>query len=258
MKSLDRRGRDGERWIRRDRGARRPGGRRSVAPCPAGSPRPMARCGPRPGAGPHRPRTAGRLHAGREPSQQAIAREHAMSLSRCEQSRLRRIEASLCRPDPKLAGMLGVFGGLLPGQRMPAREQAVPARPDPAGGCLARGGCRRSRRGPPPACRDPRPGRDRAGGRARPSASETGAARRSRETSGRPDLAGWGRPPVSTVTAGGDTGPGTSAGVADLAASAARLCGLPGREIVALRRAPPWFTMSASRCRRRSWTSPGS
>ena len=45
-----------------------------------------------------------------------------MSLSHCEQSRLRCIEASLCRSDPKLAGMLGIFGRLCAGQRMPARE----------------------------------------------------------------------------------------------------------------------------------------
>jgi hypothetical protein len=47
-----------------------------------------------------------------------------MSLSHHEQSRLRRMEASLCRSDPKLAGMLGIFGRLRAGQRMPAREQA--------------------------------------------------------------------------------------------------------------------------------------
>ena len=47
-----------------------------------------------------------------------------MSLSHYEQSRLCRIEASLCRSDPKLAGMLGMFGRLCTGQRMPAWEQA--------------------------------------------------------------------------------------------------------------------------------------
>ena len=51
-----------------------------------------------------------------------------MILSNYEQSRLCRIEASLRRSDPKLAGMLGMFGRLCPGQRMPAWEQA-PSRP---------------------------------------------------------------------------------------------------------------------------------
>ena len=44
-----------------------------------------------------------------------------MSLSHYEQNRLSRIEASLCRSDPKLADM---FGRLCVGQRMPAWEQA--------------------------------------------------------------------------------------------------------------------------------------
>jgi Protein of unknown function (DUF3040) len=52
-----------------------------------------------------------------------------MILSNYEQSRLCRIEASLRRSDPKLAGMLGMFGRLCPGQRMPAWEQA-PSRLD--------------------------------------------------------------------------------------------------------------------------------
>ena len=47
-----------------------------------------------------------------------------MTLSHSEQSRLSRIEASLRRSDPKLAGMLGMFGRLCAGQRMPAWEQA--------------------------------------------------------------------------------------------------------------------------------------
>jgi hypothetical protein len=130
MKSPDRSGRDGDRRIGRDRARGGQQGRRRLAASPAGSPPAQ---GP-PGAGPGRgartgPRTGGRLHAGPAPSPQATAREHAISLSRCEQSRLRRIQASLCRSDPKLAGMLGVFGRLCAGQRMPAWEQA-PSRLD--------------------------------------------------------------------------------------------------------------------------------
>jgi len=47
-----------------------------------------------------------------------------MSLSRYQHSQLRRIEASLRRSDPKLAGMLGTFGRRCAGQRMPTWEQA--------------------------------------------------------------------------------------------------------------------------------------
>jgi hypothetical protein len=52
-----------------------------------------------------------------------------MSLSHYQHSQLRRIEASLRRSDPQLAGMLGMFGRLCPGQRMPTGEQA-PSRLD--------------------------------------------------------------------------------------------------------------------------------
>jgi hypothetical protein len=180
MKSPDRRGpmlTEGSGGIGRD-GQQ---GRRNVAASPAGSP---------PAEGPVRapaegrartgPRTADRLHAGREPSQQATAREHAMSLSRCEQSRFRRIEASLRRSDPKLADMPGVFGRLCAGQHMPTWEQAPSCRPDPAAALLAAA----------TAVARLLLATARAlaaiayGGRARPSAPETGRLDRSRETGG--------------------------------------------------------------------------
>ncbi len=47
-----------------------------------------------------------------------------MSLSHYEQSRLCRIEASLCRSDPKLAGMLGMFGRLCAGARVTCKTTA--------------------------------------------------------------------------------------------------------------------------------------
>ena len=47
-----------------------------------------------------------------------------MSLSHYQRSQRRRIEASLRRSDPKLAGMLGTFGRRCAGQRMPTWEQA--------------------------------------------------------------------------------------------------------------------------------------
>ena len=125
-----------------------------------------------------------------------------MSLSHYQRSQRRRIEASLRRSDPKLASMLGMFGRPGAGQRMPAWEQA-PSRPGrirQAAALLAKNGYRHScrhpppaRRGPPAARRGPRPGRP---GRARRPCPAVGARdrrrRRSQETGGRPDLAGWG------------------------------------------------------------------
>lgn len=171
MKSPDRSGRDGDRRIGRDRARGGQQGRRRLAASPAGSPRPRARCRP-PGRGARTgPRTGGRLHAGPAPSPQATAREHAISLSRCEQSRLRRIQASLCRSDPKLAGMLGVFGRLCAGRRMPAWEQA-PSRLDRIRQAAALLAAARALAA------------IAHGGRARPPAPETGRLRRSRETGG--------------------------------------------------------------------------
>ena len=125
-----------------------------------------------------------------------------MSLSHYQRSQRRRIEASLRRSDPKLASMLGMFGRPGAGQRMPDGEQAaLPARPDPAAGALlaktatviAAAVCLL------PAAARLLPAAARAlaapvvpGGRARPWAPETGRRRRSQETGGRPDLAGWG------------------------------------------------------------------
>ena len=121
-----------------------------------------------------------------------------MSLSHYQHSQRRRIEASLRRSDPKLASMLGMFGPAR-ASACPPGSKRPPARPDPAGGCLAReDGYRHSCRHPPPARRGgQQAGRALAapvvpGGRARPWAPETGRRRRSQETGGRPDLAGWG------------------------------------------------------------------
>jgi len=55
--------------------------------------------------------------------------EHVMSLSHHQQYQLRLIEAGLLSSDPRLAGVLGVFGRLCAGQGMPAWEQ-VPSRKD--------------------------------------------------------------------------------------------------------------------------------
>jgi hypothetical protein len=49
-----------------------------------------------------------------------------MSLKRHQEHELRVIEAGLCRSDPQLDGMFGMFGQLYPDQDMPAGEQ-VPA-----------------------------------------------------------------------------------------------------------------------------------
>jgi len=102
-----------------------------------------------------------------------------MSLSHYEQSRLSRIEASLCRSDPKLAGMLGMFGRLCAGQRMPVWEQA-PSRLDQIRQAAALLAAARALAAIV------------QGGRARPRAPKTGRPGRSRKTGGRPDLAGWG------------------------------------------------------------------
>jgi hypothetical protein len=48
-----------------------------------------------------------------------------MSLNHRERHQLYRMEARLLRSDPKLAGMLAVFGRLSAGQRMPAWEQVA-------------------------------------------------------------------------------------------------------------------------------------
>jgi hypothetical protein len=48
-----------------------------------------------------------------------------MSLSHYEQGRLCRIEASLCRSDPKLAGMLGMFGRLCAGAWVTVQDHRV-------------------------------------------------------------------------------------------------------------------------------------
>jgi len=118
-----------------------------------------------------------------------------MSLSRYQHSQRRRIEASLRRSDPKLASMLGMFGRPGAGQRMPAWEQA-PSRPGrirQAAALLAKTATVIA------AAIRLLPAAARAlaapvapGGRARPWAPETGRRRRSQETGGRPDLAGWG------------------------------------------------------------------
>jgi hypothetical protein len=50
-----------------------------------------------------------------------------MSLNRHQEHELRVIEAGLCRSDPHLGGMFGMFGLLYPDQDMPAGEQ-VPTR----------------------------------------------------------------------------------------------------------------------------------
>src|SRR5262249_60213898 len=88
---------------------------------------PAARLGAGPGpAGPcTRPRAARRL---RIPIP-ADPMEHVMSLSHHQQYQLRLIEAGLLSSDPRLAGVLGVFGRLCAGQGMPAWEQ-VPSRKD--------------------------------------------------------------------------------------------------------------------------------
>jgi hypothetical protein len=52
-----------------------------------------------------------------------------MSLSHHQQYQLRLIEAGLLSSDPRLAGVLGVFGRLCADQGMPAWEQ-VPSRKD--------------------------------------------------------------------------------------------------------------------------------
>ena len=46
-----------------------------------------------------------------------------MSLNRHQEHELRVIEAGLCRSDPHLGGMFGMFGLLYPDQDMPAGEQ---------------------------------------------------------------------------------------------------------------------------------------
>lgn len=46
-----------------------------------------------------------------------------MSLNRHQEHELRVIEAGLCRSDPHLDGMFGMFGQLYPNQDMPAGEQ---------------------------------------------------------------------------------------------------------------------------------------
>jgi hypothetical protein len=56
-----------------------------------------------------------------------------MSLSHYRHSQFRRIEASLRRSDPQLAGMLGMFGRLCADQRMPTRSKRPPGSTDPAG-----------------------------------------------------------------------------------------------------------------------------
>jgi len=132
-----------------------------------------------------------------------------MSLSRYQHSQRRRIEASLRRSDPKLASMLGMFGRPGAGQRMPAWEQA-PSRPGrirQAAALLAKTATviaaairllpAAARLLPAAARLLPAAARALAapvvpGGRARPWAPETGRRRRSQETGGRPDLAGWG------------------------------------------------------------------
>ena len=113
-----------------------------------------------------------------------------MTLSHSEQSRLSRIEASLRRSDPKLAGMLGMFGRLCAGQRMPAWEQA-PSRLGQirqaaallAAAAVAARLLLAAARALAAIVH---------GGRARPPAPKTGRPGRSRERGGRPDLAGWG------------------------------------------------------------------
>jgi hypothetical protein len=52
-----------------------------------------------------------------------------MSLNRHQEHKLRIIEAGLCRSDPHLGEMFGMFGRLYPDQDMPAEEQ-VPASQD--------------------------------------------------------------------------------------------------------------------------------
>jgi hypothetical protein len=109
---------------------------------------------------------------------------------------------SLRRSDPKLASMLGMFGRPGAGQRMPAWEQA-PSRPGrirQAAALLAKTAtviAAAIRLLPAAARLLPAAARALAapvvpGGRARPWAPETGRRRRSQETGGRPDLAGWG------------------------------------------------------------------
>jgi hypothetical protein len=46
-----------------------------------------------------------------------------MSLNRHQEHELRIIKAGLCRSDPHLGGMFGMFGRLYPDQDMPADEQ---------------------------------------------------------------------------------------------------------------------------------------
>ena len=110
-----------------------------------------------------------------------------MSLSHYEQNRLSRIEASLCRSDPKLADM---FGRLCVGQRMPAWEQAQ-SRLDQirqaaallAAAAVAARLLLAAARALAAIVH---------GGRAWPPAPKTGRPGRSRKTGGRPDLAGLG------------------------------------------------------------------
>jgi Protein of unknown function (DUF3040) len=52
-----------------------------------------------------------------------------MSLNRRQRHQLHRIEARMLRSDPRLVEMLGVFGRLSAGQRMPSWEH-VATRPD--------------------------------------------------------------------------------------------------------------------------------
>ena len=116
-----------------------------------------------------------------------------MTLSHSEQSRLSRIEASLRRSDPKLAGMLGMFGRLCAGQRMPAWEQA-PSRL----GQIRQAAALLAAAAAVAAAARLMLAAARAlaaivhGGRAWPPAPKTGRPGRSRERGGRPDLAGWG------------------------------------------------------------------
>ena len=125
-----------------------------------------------------------------------------MSLSHYQHSQRRRIEASLRRAGRTCPACWRAWGRTGAGQRMPAWEQA-PSRPGrirQAAALLAKTAtviAAAIRLLPAAARLLPAAARALAapvvpGGRARPWAPETGRRRRSQETGGRPDLAGWG------------------------------------------------------------------
>ncbi len=62
------------------------------------------------------------------PERRAVTQEYAMRFSYRQQRQFRLIEAAVCRSDPHLGAMFGIFGRLYPGQDLPGAEQ-LPDRP---------------------------------------------------------------------------------------------------------------------------------